>query len=441
MKYQGYANEGKRVADTTRVSEYVATMRRAMSDNSYALPEASLRLPFDEALLKKSHALAAKLAGPKLAYILDIGIGGSNLGAKALYEATAGTLDAHTPFAPKMLFADTCAPELLADITEILVSEIAEKEEVIIVIASKSGTTTETILNASILVSALEQKLGSLADRIVCITDENSPLWQVGVTQGFHLLPVPKMVGGRYSIFSPAGVFPLLCAGIEAETLFRGAQTAVDNSIEMGAESDAYKLAQDMLAWHDNGAVIFDFFAFHPELESVGKWYRQLFAESIGKATTVDGTPTTHRMVPTVSIGSTDLHSVEQMNLANPALSARLLVRAHAPHWEHQFLAEDKVFAPLAPGVASRAPCEVLDAIYSGVVEAYRAHNVPFAEITLTDLDPESLGELLQFLMCAVMHLANLLHINAFDQPNVEAYKEATRRILGTGGTGGATDN
>ena len=442
MKYQGYGKGEQLTNDEARVSEYVATMRRAMSDSAYALPEASLRLPFDEVLLKKSHALAAKLAGSKLSYILDIGIGGSNLGAKALYEATAGTLDAHTPFAPKMLFADTCAPELLADITEILVSEVAEKEEIIIVIASKSGTTTETILNASVLVSALEQKLGSLAERIVCITDENSPLWQVGTAQGFHLLPVPKMVGGRYSVFSPAGVFPLLCAGVDAEALFRGAKSVIDNSIESGAESDAYKLAQDMLVWHDKGAVIFDFFAFHPELESVGKWYRQLFAESIGKATTVDGAPTTHRMVPTVSIGSTDLHSVEQMNLANPTLSARLLIRAHAPHWEHQFLAEDIVFAPLAPGVVSRAPCEVIDAIYAGVVESYHTHHVPFAEITLTDLDPEALGELLQFFMCTVMHLANLLRINAFDQPNVEAYKEAVRRILGgEKGGGETTDN
>lgn len=419
------------MADSARALEYTATMRRAMSDSSYALPEASLRLPFDEALLKKSQTLATKLAGPKLSYILDIGIGGSNLGTKALYEATAGTMDAHTPFAPKMLFADTCSPELLADLTEILVNEVDHKEEIIIVIASKSGTTTETIVNASVLVSALEQKLGSLADRIVCITDEKSPLWITGEKQKYHLLPIPKMVGGRFSVFSPAGLFPLLCAGVEAEALFRGAQTAVYNSIERGVESDAFKAAQDIISWHNAGAVVFDFFVFHPELESVGKWYRQLFAESIGKAVTTDGAPTTHRMVPTVSIGSTDLHSVEQMHLAQPHISARFLVRAHAPHWEHQFLATDSVFAPLVPGVEHRAPCEILDAIYKGVVETYQSRGISFGEISLPDLDPESLGALLQFMMCTTMHLANLLHINAFDQPNVEAYKEATRKILG----------
>ena len=413
-----------------RDTEYIAQMRHAMSDSAYTLPEASLRLPFDEALLEKSEKLAKKLTGPKLEYILDIGIGGSNLGAKALYDATAGTLDAHTPFAPKMLFADTCSPELISDIIELLVVEIEEKEEIIIIVASKSGTTTETVINASIIIGALEQKLGSLAERIVCITDEDSPLWNVGKEQKYHLLPVPKNVGGRYSVFSPAGVFPLLCAGIDGDDLLRGAQSVVHDAVERGGESESFIAAQDIILWHEKGVVVFDFFVFHPELESLGKWYRQLFAESIGKEKTLDDKPTTHRMVPTVSVGTTDLHSVEQMNLAQPNISARFLVRAHAPHWEHQFSALDKVFAPLAPGVAHRAPCEILDAIYKGVVETYQARGVSFGEVTLTSLDPESLGALMQFMMCTTMHLANILNINAFDQPNVEAYKEATRRIL-----------
>lgn len=432
MKYQGCTNGALHSEIvTSRALEYVAKMRLAMSDSSYSTPEASLRLPFDEELLKKSKTIATKLAGPKLAYILDIGIGGSNLGAKALYEATAGTMDAHTPFAPKMLFADTCSPELLADLSELLLNEIDDKEEIIIIVASKSGITTETITNASVLVSTLEQKLGSLSDRIVCITDEKSPLWAVGEKQRYHLLPVPKMVGGRFSVFSPAGVFPLLCAGIEGEALMRGAQSVIHDAIERGTESSSFESAQDIISWHEKGAVVFDFFAFHPELESVGKWYRQLFAESIGKEKTIDGSLTTHRMVPTVSIGSTDLHSVEQMNLAQPNIFARLLVRAHAPHWEHQFLAEDKVFTPLVPGVSHRAPCEILDAIYKGVTETYQKRGASYGEIFLTDLDPESLGALMQFMMCTTMHLANILNINAFDQPNVEAYKEATRRILG----------
>lgn len=434
MKYQSSAKNDrgeKGARDKARATEYAATMRAAMSDRTYKLPEASLRLPFDNVLYEKSQTLAKELAGPKLNYVVTIGIGGSNLGTKAVYEAIFGTLDAHSPFAPKMLFADTCSPEVLSDITEILINEIVSTEELIIVVASKSGTTTETIVNASVLISALEQKLGSLAKRIVCITDEGSALWQTGERQGFHLLPIPKMVGGRYSVFSPVGVFPLLCVGLEVDRMLKGAQEVVHNCVERGAESDAYRAAEDMFVWNENGAVIFDMFLFQPEFESLGKWYRQLFAESLGKETTKEGVPTTHRMVPTVSIGSTDLHSAEQMHLAFPDLIARTLVRVNAPHWEHEFVADDLVFAPLVPGVAGRAPCHIMDAIYKGVKETYSAHRVRYAEIELPDLSLESIGAFLQFEMCSVMHLAHLLRINAFDQPNVEAYKHATRRILG----------
>lgn len=433
MKYTSTRSDlrgEKGEADKIRAMEYAATMRRAMSDSKYALPEASLRLPFDEELLKKSQDLAEKLGGPKLMYVVDIGIGGSNLGAKAVYEALSGTLDAHMPVAPKILFADTCSPELLSDMTELLLNELTSREEVIIVVASKSGTTTETIVNASVLISALEKKFGSLADRIVCITDEGSPLWNVGEKQGFHTLPIPKMVGGRYSVFSPAGIFPLACMGIDVRALLYGAQAMVSECVEQAGESGPFVLAEDMVAAAERGAIIFDLFIFHPELESVGKWYRQLFAESIGKNMTLEGIPATHRMVPTVSIGSTDLHSVEQMNLAQPDVAFRMLVRAHSPHWEHEFLASDPVFAPLVAGVEHRAPCEILDAIYKGVEEAYRARKVAYGHIGLSNLEAESLGALLQFQMCMVMHLGNLLRINTFDQPNVEEYKNATRRIL-----------
>ncbi len=433
MKYQSSTKDrGEESApDRARAIEYTATMRRAMSDNKYTLPEASLRLPFDRVLYEKSRALANKLAGQKLNYVLHIGIGGSNLGAKAIYEASFGTLDGHSPLAPKMLFADTCAPELLSDIAEILLNEVTHKEEIIIIIVSKSGTTTETIVNASVLVSALEQKLGPLADRIVCITDEGSPLWKVGEKEGFNLLPIPKKVPGRYSVFSPAGIFPILCMGLDGDLLLKGAQGVIDSCVEHGSKSDAYRAAADIFMWSKEGVLIFDTFLFQPELESVGKWYRQLFAESIGKNETADGTPTTHRMVPTVSIGSTDLHSVEQMYLSDPSLLARMLVRVNAPHWEHEFLAQERVFAPLVSGIAGRAPCQIMDAIYEGVKDAYRERGIRYAEIELTDTSLETIGALLQFEMCMVMHLAHLLNINAFDQPNVEEYKEATRRILG----------
>jgi glucose-6-phosphate isomerase len=102
-------------------ADYAATMRRAMSDKSYLLPESSLRLPFDNELFEKSRLLAEKLSTPNLSYVVVVGIGGSYLGTKAVYEAMCGTIDGYGPSLPKMIFADTCSPEFLGDLTGILV--------------------------------------------------------------------------------------------------------------------------------------------------------------------------------------------------------------------------------------------------------------------------------------------------------------------------------
>lgn len=413
-----------------RATDYAATMRAACSDKKYALPESSLRLPFDHELFEKSRRLADKLAGPNLSFVVVIGIGGSHLGTKAVYEAMCGTIDGHNSSLPKILFADTCAPEFLADLTDILIEEIGSKEEIIIAVVSKSGTTTETMVDASILVSALEKKFGTMSDRIVAITDEGSLLWDAGQKEGFHLLPIPKNVGGRFSVFSPVGMFPLLAVGMEADKLIKGAGEMVSECVERGGESDAFRMAENIIAEAHAGAIIFDLLLFHPELETFGKWYRQLFAESLGKDTTKDGKGATHRIVPSVSVGTADLHSIEQLFLSAPSLFARTIVRVNASHWGHNLFSDEHTFAPLAPGIGGHAPCQIMEAIYLGVKESYRAREVSFAEIELPDLSLQTMGALMQFEMCVVMYLAHLLDINAFDQPYVEGYKEAVRNIL-----------
>lgn len=422
----------KAEAPHARTVDYIATLRRAMSDKAYALPEGSLRLPFDSELFEQSRTLAQRLAGPNLAYIVHIGIGGSSLGTRAIYEALNGTLDGYGSFLPKMIFADTCTPEFVADLTDILLEGVESKEEIIIVVASKGGTTTETIVNASLLASALEKKFGTINDRIVCITDPGSPLWEKGEKEGLHLLPIPKTVGGRFSVFSPVGMFSLLAAGIEADKILKSAGEMVSECVERGTESDAFRVALDILQRGNEGRVVFDLLLFHPELASFGAWYRQLFAESLGKDVTIGSLPASHRMVPMVSVATADLHSVEQLYLSAPNLFFRTIVRVNASHWGHDLFSDEHTFVSLVPGVSGHAPCQIMEAIYQGVRDTYRKRNVPFAEIELPDLSPETLGALMQFEMCVTMYLAHLLDVNAFDQPYVEGYKEEVRRILGS---------
>ena len=177
------------------------------------------------------------------------------------------------------------------------------------------------------------------------------------------------------------------------------------------------------------GYVINDNFFFHPELESVGKWYRQLMGESIGKEHSLDGNVVHTGITPTVSLGSTDLHSVGQLYLGGPkdklttfVAAPNTLVRVTVP--------EHRIFPDLVPMIDGKTAENVMDAILEGVKVAYQKAELPYMQVTLDAINEESLGAFLQFKMLEMMYLGVLLNVNSFDQPNVEAYKVETKRIL-----------
>lgn len=133
-------------------------------------------------------------------------------------------------------------------------------------------------------------------------------------------------------------------------------------------------------------------------------------------------------MTPTVSIGSTDLHSVTQLYLGGPRDKVTTFVSAAS---------EDKISVPqsmgyptLVPQIAGKSLAEVMGAILKGTIAAYKNKSIPFTQITLDDLSEYSFGEFLQFKMIEMMLLSNLLGVNAFDQPHVELYKKETKRFL-----------
>ncbi len=347
---------------------------------SYAktFDEPFARLPRDKQVLRAIEAAAKKVIAPSLRYILLIGVGGSNLGAKALYDALYGAFDALEPARfPKMLFADTIDPDYNGRLQRFL--KHARPEELLVIAVSKSGTTMESVENLT--------RMPADAPTIF-ITDRGSPWWKEAETRGAPRLEIPKEIGGRFSVFSGAGLFPLRAAGIAIASLRDGAAEV--------APADALVSAATLYLQYRNAKNIHDTFFFHPELESLGKWYRQLLAESVGK----DGKGIT----PTISIGTADLHSVGQLSLGGPRDKVTTFVAA-----------------PASPEMS---------AMYEGVKKTYRDRGIPFMELLLPDLSPRSLGAYMQFKMYEIAFLAKCMGVNAFDQPDVEAYKNAARALL-----------
>lgn len=416
--------DGEIARRAAALDEYRAHLVSVVESGGYNAPEASLNLSSDTELFGKLEEMRDAMVSPSLKYIIVAGIGGSNLGAKAVYDALPGETDVFAPDRfPKILFADTNDERLLSALAGLLETHTQEPEEVLFISISKSGGTTETAANTEIIFEALQKKWSrkKAADRMVIISDEHSPLWEAAKKQDIAALSVPENIGGRYSIFSAAGLFPLLAAGIDIGELSRGAHDMLDSCLKEGGENPALVSAVIATLSYEQGKHVSDMFLFHRELESLGKWYRQLLGESIGKTEAVG-------ILPTVSIGSTDLHSVGQLYLGGPKNIFTTFVSAGMR--EGIPISHERLFPEIVKMIGGKTTADISRAILEGTKIAYEKRGLPFTEIILDDLSLRSLGAFFQFKMMEVMYLGKILGVNAFDQPDVESYKNETKRIL-----------
>jgi glucose-6-phosphate isomerase len=324
-----------------------------------------------------------------------------------------------------MLFAETSDPEWLVAATGLL-QAISSPDEVLVSVISKAGSTTETLANFEVIMQVLSAKFGNVHDRVVVVTDEGSKLWEAAGSQQFTRLAIPAPVGGRYSVLSAVGLLPLLSVGIDVTRLRQGASDILDRVL--GDDNIAARSAVVLASSRETGHLINDNFFFHPELESLGKWYRQLMGESIGKAQSLDGTVVHTGITPTVSLGSTDLHSVGQLDLGGP--KDKLTTFVSCREVAHIVVPQDRIFPEIVPMVSGKTADEIMSAILEGVQTAYQEAELPYMEVVLEDLTEYSVGAYLQCKMVEMMYLGQLLNVNSFDQPSVESYKVVTRKLL-----------
>lgn len=409
------------------VLPYLTSLREIAEENTYDVPEASMNLPFDSALHAEVMSLAEGYQNDALKYIVVLGIGGSNLGTKAVYDALYGYFDTLTPDRyPKMIFWDTSDAEFAERMESFVQSEINHPDEVLFVVISKSGGTTETIFNADLLFTFIPFK--EYKSRVVVITDRGSNLWDEAAEHELAALPIPAPVGGRFSVFTPVGLFPLAAVGLDIQSAMVAAQEIRDLCLTDSSDKNpALGSATTLYAGYQNGYTIHDTFVFHPELESLGKWYRQLFGESLGKEN-VDGEKI--GMTPTVSVGSTDLHSVGQLYLGGVRDKITTFVSGHHSEDHEQKVPADPLFDELVNGIEEKSPEAVMSAILYGVQKAYDDAELPFMTIDLGGVSFASIAAFMQYKMIEVMLLGKLFNVDAFDQPNVESYKIETKKQL-----------
>ncbi len=399
-------------ASVILLSDYKNYLLSLRNEQKYEVPQSSIRLPFDEENISSVIELKEKLVSTALKYVVVVGIGGSNLGAKAVYDALFGYGDIFEEDRhPKIVFLETLNAAYTKKALKKLSHEIKHEDEIIAVIITKSGTTAETLVNYEIL----EEAIPLVKQRTVYIANEDAPLTFLARKRGLPHLVIQKPVSGRFSIFSPAGLFPLACAGIDVIDLLEGGMSAIEDHLV----SDSIAIsANSILAHYRNGKIINENFFFDSRLESMGKWQRQLTAESLGKESIFGAR---EGINPSFSIGTTDLHSMFQLFLGGPQV--RFFNLVNIAHLERNSFSKANI---TNTKINSHSDTELLKDIYRNFKNTFTEKGIPFTELVLDSVSEKELGAYMQFKMIETMFLGKLLQVNAFDQPNVESYKKQT---------------
>ncbi len=395
----------------------------------YESAYASINLLTDQHLLDHIKNIVQEKKALKPTMMIVIGIGGSNLGARALYEAFYGSIYfGANDQAMRIYWADTVDPECIHALAQETTRALNRSENILLAIISKSGTTTETVANAQIFLDILmKKKPQDYFKYVVTITDKDSSLWALSEQEKFVSLEIPLKVGGRFSVFSAAGLFPLAMADIDIEQVVHNARYVVPEYTDEEIMNNPAAQSAAILAHnYRQGKNIHDTFLFSPNLESLGKWYRQLLGESIGKEFNRDGHTVEVGITPTVSIGSTDLHSVGQLYLGGP--KDKITTFVMIDELEDIQVPELANFVQLAPSIQNKKLSFIMAAIEQGVKRAYLKKGLPFMSCVLHS--KWHIAQWMQFKMFEIIYLGFLLDINPFDQPQVELYKEETRELL-----------
>lgn len=378
-------------------------------------------------------AMRTLLSGldPQIETLVVIGIGGSLLGAQAVHQALDG-LETMRRGARRLrvLFAgDATDPRAVADI----IAAVDWKRAAINVI-SKSGDTIEPMAVFTLLRAELIKAVGKnkSASRVIATTDASKgTLRQIAEREGFAMLPVPGNVGGRYSVFTEVGIFPLLASGLNVDELWKGA-AAEDASFWKTSPIRSAPMLYAGLQYllYRKGKTISVLMPYAKRLTLVGQWYRQLWAESLGKKNDRHRNRVFTGPTPVAAIGPADQHS--QMQLYNEGPSDKIVTFLEVDTFGvDQRLPEPWPDIEGVSYFSGHTMKEIVQYERKASAEALAENRRPNGTLSIEDLSGKTVGSLLQGMMIATAVMGELMDLNAFDQPGVEAGKQAMYRLMG----------
>ncbi|MGZ9428481.1 glucose-6-phosphate isomerase [Mycoplasma sp. 1012] len=364
---------------------------------------------------------AKKLHTDNIEVLVVIGIGGSYLGAKAAIDVIQGM---YPGIERKMeiIFAGTSISS--NSLYQLL--KYVENKRFAINVISKSGTTTEPAIAFRFFKSLLESKVGveQAQELIFATTDANKgTLFEMAKIKKYQKFVILDNIGGRFSVLSPVGLFPLICAGVDIDEVLKGAAEANEIYKNSSLETnDAYKyaVARFLLGKKYKAEMLV---SYEPNFAFFNEWWKQLFGESEGK--------NEKGLLPTSAIFSTDLHSLGQFIQEGSKILFETIITLKHP--EHDLIInEDEENLDKLNYLVDKTVHFVNNAAFEATMDAHvNVGKVPNIHLLLEDSKERSFGWLVMFFERACAISAYLLGVNPFNQPGVEVYKSNMFKILG----------
>lgn len=348
------------------------------------------------------------------------GIGGSYLGARAAIEMINGL---YADKKPEIIFmGNTFSSTYIAQVLNYI-----KDKEVCVNVISKSGTTTETALAFRLLKQFMEDKYGKdgARERIVATTDKaRGTLKAIADKEGYETFVIPDDIGGRFSVITPVGLFPIAVAGIDIDAIMTGLQKAYEDMADPDlAKNDAYAYAVCRRILENQGKNVEMLVSYESQMTMVAEWWKQLFGESEGKEEKGN--------LPTSANFSTDLHSLGQFIQEGKKVLYETLLLVEKPTLDITF-PSDPDNADGMNYLAGKSVDWVNKMAAKGTLEAHEVTgNVPNLIITMPDMSAESFGYMCYFFFRACAMTCYMLDINPFNQTGVEVYKKNMFRLLG----------
>ncbi len=367
----------------------------------------ALNIIFDTKLLNDTKKIVKKFEEKKQKFVL-FGTGGSNLGARALYNFNNNNK-------VDIEFYDNVDP-----ITFEKFFQNINFEKTGFIIISKSGNTPETLAQFSTLYQFALQtnNIDKLLSNILIITQfKDSALYKIAKENNCLILEHSNKIGGRFSIFSNVGIVPAILSGININDLYSGAAEVINNTEKFSVKN----LGTFLSAKENNKYKSHVIMTYSDQLQFFGKWYLQLWAESIGKKN--------KGITPIHSIGTTDQHSQLQLYLDGP--NDKFYTFITTDHAKKGPILNNEIFKNTEINYfENKKMGDLMSAEQRATVETFKLNKFSFREIFLPKIDEKNMGRLLS--LCIIETIASCIYfdVNPFDQPAVEQGKILTKKFL-----------